>query len=81
MMRKKAEQNTDTCQNVVMPRYEFDSKMQVDREVEMPDKNIFLGMGWNKLKTDNRKHYRRFYPQELEKEKDLLPKESPFNTY
>jgi len=27
MMRKKAEKNTDTCQNVVMPSYQFDQKM------------------------------------------------------
>jgi len=30
---------------------------------------------------DTRKHYRRFYGQELEKVNEIMPKESPFNSY
>ena len=30
---------------------------------------------------DTRKHYRRYYGQELEKVKEIMPKESPFNSY
>ena len=30
---------------------------------------------------DTRKHYRRYYGQELEKVKEVMPKESPFNSY
>jgi len=30
---------------------------------------------------DTRKHYRRYYGQELEKVKEIMPKESPFNSF
>jgi len=42
---------------------------------------IFIGLGWDEDATTARKHYRRYYMKELEKVKEVLPNESPFNQY
>lgn len=70
-----------TFENVIMPEYYFDEDMKVDREKECPPRELFKGLGWDKDKDEKKKHYRRFYAEELEKVKDLIPKESPFNSY
>ena len=30
-----------------MPQYKFDEQMKVDREIEIPPKDIFIGLGWD----------------------------------
>ena len=67
--------------NVTYPKYQFDEKMQIDREVNPPPKLLFLGLGWDEDKETGRKHYRRFYTKDLEKVDTVLQKESPFNQY
>jgi len=42
---------------------------------------MFIGLGWDEDATTKRKHYRRFYPDELENVTDVLPVPSPFQTY
>jgi hypothetical protein len=49
-------------------------------------KNDFLtysktGAAIDQSGLDSRMHYRRFYAQELEKIKELMPNPSPFHTY
>jgi hypothetical protein len=39
---------------------------------------LFLGLGWDEDATTDRKHYRRYYPDELENVKSVLPVASPF---
>jgi len=76
-----AEKGNKVLWNVVMPKYEEDPLLNVDREVSVPDPKLFIGLGWDKDKDSKQKHYRKFYPEELEKVKDVLPVESPFNSY
>lgn len=64
-----------------MPKYTHDDLLDVDREIELPPTQMFIGLGWDEDKESHRKHYRRFYPDELENVKELLPRESPFNQY
>ena len=64
-----------------MPKYEEDPLLNVWREKEAPDSNLFIGLGYDKDKDSKQKHYRKFYPEELEKVKEVLPNESPFNSY
>lgn len=40
-----------------------------------------MGLGWDEDRNTHRKHYRRFYPKELETVTDLMPKPTPFETY
>jgi len=42
---------------------------------------MFIGLGWDEDKDTNRRHYRRYYPDELEKVKEILPIPTPFNQY
>ena len=90
--REKADRDTETARtkaeaefletaNVTYPKYQFDEKMQIDREVNPPPKQLFLGLGWDEDKETGRKHYRRFYTKDLEKVETVLQKESPFNQY
>lgn len=55
--------------------------MDIDREVEGPPESLFIGLGWDEDATTKRRHYRRFYPDELENVKEVLPQASPFQTY
>lgn len=64
-----------------MPQYRHDDELDVDREINAPPREIFIGLGWDEDSTTNRKHYRRYYQKELEKTKEVLPNESPFNQY
>jgi len=64
--------------NVIMPKYKFDDVLKVHREVDIPPENLFIGLGWDEHPEHKRKHYRRFYPKELETVKEIMPVESPF---
>jgi len=79
--RKKAEASFTSGANVYMPQYERDDFMQVDRECHKPPIEMFLGLGWDEDKDTGRRHYRRFYPDELENVREIIPNPSPFNTY
>ena len=67
--------------NVTFPKYKFDEKMHIDREVDPPPRQIFIGLGWDEDKDTGRKHYRRYYTKELEKVDTVLIKPTPFNQY
>jgi hypothetical protein len=79
--RQKAELEFHSGANVIMPRYERDEKMEVDREYLIPPHAMFIGLGWDEDSTTKRKHYRRYYPDELENVRSLLPIPTPFNQY
>lgn len=79
--RKKAEHDYLETANIVWPKYRHDEKMSIDREFEPPPKQLFIGLGWNEDKDTGRRHYRRKVGRELEKEKSIFVKESPFNSY
>lgn len=79
--RKKVENTFITAQNIVMPVYIHDDLMDVDRETDVPPAQMFIGLGWDEDKETGRKHYRRFYPDELENVKELMPRQSPFNQF
>lgn len=79
--RAKAEQLTPSSANIIMPQYKHDDEMSIDRECDPPSEKLFLGMGWDEDSSTKRKHYRRFYCNNLEDEKDVLPVPTPFNQY
>ena len=67
-----------TSANVIEPKYERDTTLECDREVDKPPESQYIGLGWDEDATTKRKHYRRFYPDELENVKEVLHIASPF---
>ena len=67
-----------TAANIIMPQYERDTILECDREVHKPPESQYIGLGWDEDATTERKHYRRFYPDELENVKEVLHIASPF---
>ena len=68
--------------NVHMPQYKRDDLLQIDRETEKPPEELFIGLGWDEDSETKRKHYRRYYPEELENNEEIMGgKKSPFNSY
>jgi hypothetical protein len=72
--RAKAEAEFLETANVTYPKYKFDEKMQIDREVNPPPRELFLGLGWDEDKDTGRRHYRRWYNNDLEKITTVLQK-------
>ena len=70
-----------TASNIVMPQYERDTILECDRETKKPPESQFIALGWDEDANTKRKHYRRFFNDELENVKDVLGIGSPFNTY
>lgn len=47
----------------------------------MPPESLYIALGWDETPEQNRKHYRKFYPDELENVRDVMPTPSPFDQY
>ena len=74
-------QGGNPYQTIAKPQYELDKLLNVWREVNMPPPALYIGLGYDDVPEDNRRHYRRFYPDELENITELLPVPSPFLTF
>ena len=67
-----------THKNVVLPVYADDERLKIKREITPPPPSLFIALGYNATPTDNRKHYRRYYPNELENISEVMPNK-PFH--
>lgn len=80
---KMKEDGNEAHKTVILPKYEFDTRLNIQREVQKPPATIYMEMGFNsEHPTDpslEKKHYRRFYDDELENVKEIFPK-MPFYT-
>ena len=56
-----------------MPLYETDPRLKVDREVNPPPQELFMGLGWDENRETKRRHYRHFYSDEVEYGKEIMP--------
>jgi hypothetical protein len=52
----------------------------VQREIGKPPDSLYIGLGWDETPGDNKRHYRRYYDDELENVKELMG-EPPFICY
>lgn len=57
-----------------MPEYAYDDRLKISREINPPPASIFVGLGFNQNPEDKKKHYRRYFPDELENVKEVMPK-------
>ena len=80
-MEEAKRMGTVTGSNVVMPKYQRDEILDVDKEHGKPPESSFIGLGWDVDAKTKRKHYRRFFPDELENLRGQLELVSPFQTY
>jgi hypothetical protein len=71
---------TNPFMNIVKPKYNMDPVLNVPREHSQPPSALYIGLGYDEAPEDDRKHYRRYYPDELENIPDVMPK-SPFTEY
>jgi hypothetical protein len=55
--------------------------LKIDREINIPSDHLYIGLGWDEDRTTKRRHYRKYYADELENVKDIFPKPSPFETF
>ena len=72
---------SDAQQNIIKPRYAFDERLNVNLEIEAPSDTLFIEIGHDPKPGAGKKHYRRYYPDELEEvlDKDGHPLvSSPF---
>lgn len=56
-----------------MAKYKMDERLKVDREVDAPPPTLFMPLGWDEFTGQGRKHYRKFYKDELENDKSIFP--------
>ena len=66
--------------NVVMPKYKYDERLKISRECDKPPSELFLGLSFDPTPESKQKHYRKYYEDELENIKEVMPK-SPFEEY
>lgn len=64
--RKMAGASKDSFANVVMPKYKYSERLKVDIEVNVPPVSLFKEIGHDPTPGAKQKHYRRYYPDELE---------------
>lgn len=68
--------------NIIWPKYNRDEKLKIDKEIDEPPHDLFIGLGFDDDKDTKRRHYRRFYPDELENCREIMgDKHSPFNSF
>lgn len=77
----KNQQEHSAAKNVVMPQYELDKRLMVYREVNPPPDSLFMGLGWDEDDQTKRRHYRRYYPDELENITEVMPVVTPFDQF
>ena len=63
---------------VQMPKYAFDERLKIYREITPPPPSMFIGLGFNENKDSEKKHYRRYFPDELEEVPIIMP-HKPFH--
>ena len=87
--RQKADKDMEAKEGGKNPRqikypcdYENDERLNCKREIDIPDPIIFEPVGWDRIPGEsNEKHYRKFYPIELEHEKTIMSKPSEFHCF
>ena len=67
--------------NVLETQYQLDTRLNVYRESHIPPENLYMPLGWDPTPEAKIKHYRKFYTDELEKVKEIMPLATPFDQF
>lgn len=76
-MKAMKEKGLNGNKIIIPPRYKFDDRLKVDREIDCPPPSLFIGLGFNPDSKAGKRHYRRYYPDELEDVQEVIPRK-PF---
>ena len=72
----------EASKNIITPKYSFDERLKIKREINKPPPTLYMELGHNEDPPENaeddKKHYRKYFPDELENNKDIFPKH-PFH--
>ena len=71
---EQLKQAEEVPKTIVFPQYGWDDRLKVMREVRKPPASVYLELGYNEVDTDDRKHYRKIFDDELENDKEIFPK-------
>ena len=56
----------DPIETFKWAKYEFLDRLKVFKEVNKPLAGLFMGLGYDETHTAKKKHYRRYFKEELE---------------
>jgi len=75
--------NNNEARQIYPPKYFMDERLGCMRESEKPPEILFEELGWDRTPGQGapEKHYRAFTDRELEKDPEIMSKESEFNCY
>jgi len=68
--QKSIANSRDGFSNLIMPEYKYDERLMIEREFTTPPASLFKEVGHDPTPRAGVKHYRRYYPDELENCKD-----------
>jgi hypothetical protein len=68
-----------THKNILKPVYKYNDRLKMDVEDDPPPSSLYISLGYDKSANAGVKHYRRFYQDELENNKEIFPT-MPFHT-
>lgn len=77
-LRMLSKPGNDPFRNIMDPEYELDKRINVYRELNQPPASLFIGIGYDVPNPDGsaiedpKKHYRRYYQDELENNKNIF---------
>ena len=57
---------------MILAKYGLDKRLKVEKEINIPPATLFLGLGFDPSPNAGERHYRRFYPKELELVKEVM---------
>jgi hypothetical protein len=66
---------------IIQVKPELDKRLEVlvEQKKDQPPPSLFIGLGYNKVSPAKEdRHYRRYYPDELEQVKEVIPRK-PFH--
>ena len=71
--QEELETRKDGASNKIMPSYKINERLMIDVEDSPPPADVFMAVGYNREPKDGLKHYRKFYTDELENVKEVMP--------
>lgn len=66
---------------ILRPEYALDERLNAFREINIPPESLYMPLGWDETPEKGRKHYRKYYKDELENTRDVMSMPSPFDQY
>ena len=81
-MKEHEAKTGHALKTVMKPKYQMDERLGCMREHDEPNSMLFEALGWDRVAGEStEKHYRAFYPSELEHTPEVMSKPSEFQSF